>query len=49
MMRVTELAEAAAILQSSGMAAGAARWRVKLFVLDCKAYYREVGRHRSEL
>ena len=48
MMRVTELAEAAAILQRSGATAGARR-RVKLFALDCKAYYSEVGRQRSEL
>jgi hypothetical protein len=51
MMRVAELAEAAAILESSCVAAGAApaRRRVKLFSLelDCKAHYRAVGRHSA--
>ena len=42
MMRVTELAEAAAILQSSGVREGGVRRRVKLMALDCKAYYRIV-------
>ena len=48
-MRVTELAEAAAILQSSGVREGGVRRRVKLMALDCKAYYRIVGRQRAEL
>ena len=49
MMRVTELAEAAAILQSSGVSVGQERRRVKLMALDCRAYYRIVGRQRREL
>jgi hypothetical protein len=49
MMRVTEFAEAAAILQSSGVSVGKPKRRVKLWALDCKAYYRIVGRQRSEL
>ena len=48
-MRVTELAEAAAILQSSGVSVGGVRRRVQLMALDCKAYYRIVGRQRAEL
>ena len=35
MMRVTELAEAAAILQSSSVGVGQERRRVKLMALDC--------------
>ena len=38
MMRVAELAEAAAILQSSGVREGGMRRRVKRMALDCKAY-----------
>ena len=49
MIRVTELAEAAAILQSSGVREGGVRRRVKLVALDCKAYYRIAGRQRAEL
>ena len=49
MMRVTELAEAAAILQSLGVREEGIRRRVKLMALDCKAYYRIVGRQRAEL
>ena len=50
MMRVTELGEAAAILQSSGIGEGGVKRRVKLMALDCKAYFRiVVGRQRAEL
>ena len=49
MMRVTELAEAAAILQSLGVREGCVKRRVTLMALDCKAYYRIIGRQRAEL
>ena len=42
MLRVTQLAEAAAILKTSGLP-------VRLWSFDCEAYYRKTGRQRGEV
>jgi len=42
MLRASQLAESAAILQTSGVA-------VKVWSFDCEAYYRKVGRQRGEI
>ena len=42
MLRASQLAESAAILQTSGV-------EVKVWSFDCEAYYRKVGRQRGEI
>jgi hypothetical protein len=47
MLRVAEVADAAAVLTGGGPAAE--RRRVRLWGFDCRAFYRTVGRQRREL
>jgi len=48
LLRIAQFAEAAAILQGQGQSRIPKR-RVRLWALDCEAFYRQVGRQRAEL